>query len=194
MSSALASKNMKAAQDYAAKRKALTERAKGLRDSNNDKYSYQNAELDTNKFSSDNNDRMSIGGSNVEIHSYGNVERIIVRPFRTYNESSSSLSMSTPPTYPKSIESTNSFDHQFLSPPENPSGTLYDLSDRPILCSSAHNGEVVYGCSDHALYSIKMNGYNGIDRNPKLNTYRPTNQSKHTQMYSKTMGHTDWVC
>jgi len=67
----------------------------------------------------------------------------------------------------------------FLSPPSDPAGFQYDLSDRPTVCSAmnAERLELVFGSSDHALYSVGLNG-------PKR---------KITKLYSKKYGHTDWV-
>lgn len=62
--------------------------------------------------------------------------------------------------------------------PIDPSGRLYDLSDRPLFCSSSNmRNEVVIGGSDHALYAIDVT-------DPRK---RPVT------MYTKTHGHTDWV-
>lgn len=61
---------------------------------------------------------------------------------------------------------------------EDPQGTLFDLSDRPLVClSTDHQREVVVAGTDHALYSIDLQNL----------------QRKPTTMYSKTSGHTDWV-
>lgn len=62
--------------------------------------------------------------------------------------------------------------------PIDPAGRVYDLSDRPLFCSSSNmRNEVVIGGSDHALYAIDV-----LD--PRK---RPVT------MYTKTNGHTDWV-
>lgn len=62
--------------------------------------------------------------------------------------------------------------------PVDPAGRVYDLSDRPLFCSSSNmRNEVVIGGSDHALYAIDV-----LD--PRR---RPIT------MYTKTHGHTDWV-
>lgn len=62
--------------------------------------------------------------------------------------------------------------------PIDPAGRRFDLSDRPLLCSSSNmRNEVIVGGSDHALYAIDV-----ID---------PRRQP--ITMYTKTCGHTDWV-
>ncbi len=79
---------------------------------------------------------------------------------------------------PKSNNNPDLCGTPFLSSPIDPSGTLHDLSDRLLICSSTDNRtEVVVGGSDHALYSIDVT-------RPGV---RPT------QMYGKRSGHTDWV-
>jgi WD40 repeat protein len=66
----------------------------------------------------------------------------------------------------------------FIVPPMDPSGRLYDLSDRPLMCASSNmRTEVVFGGTDHALYAVDL-------ADPR----RP-----HTQLFSKKYGHTDWV-
>jgi len=72
----------------------------------------------------------------------------------------------------------DTYSDRYLIPPKDSTGNRYDLSDRPIMCSSSNkNNEVVFGSSDHSLYSIDIN-------NPSK---RPI------QMYNKRQGHTDWV-
>lgn len=62
--------------------------------------------------------------------------------------------------------------------PVDPAGRQYDLSDRPLLCSSSNmRNEVVIGGSDHALYAIDVS-------DPRKSPIT---------MYTKTAGHTDWV-
>lgn len=79
---------------------------------------------------------------------------------------------------PRSNNSPELCGTPFLSAPIDPSGTLYDLSDRLLICSSTDNRtEVIVGGSDHALYSIDVS--------------RPG--TRPTQMYGKRNGHTDWV-
>lgn len=66
----------------------------------------------------------------------------------------------------------------FLQPPVDPAGRRFDLSDRPLMCSSTNlRNEVIVGGSDHALYSIDIND----------------EKRRPITMYTKKCGHTDWV-
>lgn len=79
-------------------------------------------------------------------------------------------------------------------PPENTEGALVDLSDRPIMCAatnlpSASSGEMVYGCSDHALYAIPTDRFASLregDRELQASL-------KPVKLHSKQYGHRDWV-
>lgn len=66
----------------------------------------------------------------------------------------------------------------YLSPPMNPQGHMFDVSDRPLMCSSCNmRNEVVVGGTDHGVYSIDFNDFS----------------KKPLTMYSKRFGHSDWV-
>eukprot|EP00892_Ulva_mutabilis_P011022 jgi/Ulvmu1/8292/UM041_0104.1 len=66
----------------------------------------------------------------------------------------------------------------WISGPINETGSALDVSDRPILCSAAHweIGEVVLGCSDHALYVLDVQ-----------------NSVQKRQLYGSRSGHQEWV-
>eukprot|EP01031_Cornospumella_fuschlensis_P024841 gene24841-30017_t len=88
--------------------------------------------------------------------------------------------MSLDATYPRSHHAYGTRSDVFTDSRrlEDPQGTLFDLSDRPLVClSTDHQKEVVVAGTDHALYSIDLQNL----------------QRKPTTMYSKTSGHTDWV-
>lgn len=178
--SSIASRNSKAAQEYAAKRKSASEQAQARRLKDNTT-PYQNSDL-------------QVSGSNmpnVEIQSYGDFcERIIVRP-----PSNSKHDYDNPKLTNSASTQASAFTsgQGFLSPPQNPGGTLYDVSDRPILCSSSQNDEVILGSTDHALYSIKLSNKNESKIFNQRGFQPSSSRSNYTQMYSKTMGHTDWV-
>ncbi|XRB19151.1 F-box and WD-40 domain-containing protein [Pseudoscourfieldia marina] len=65
---------------------------------------------------------------------------------------------------------------RWLTGPLDAAGTEVDLSDRPLLCGSAHGDRVVLGGSDHALYEVDAV------------TGRRTRQ-----LYNKRCGHAEWV-
>lgn len=60
--------------------------------------------------------------------------------------------------------------------PIDPQGVMLDQSDRPALCMSVNDTEVVVGSSDHALYTFDL-----------------TNGRKLRTLYSKQFGHKEWV-
>ena len=64
-----------------------------------------------------------------------------------------------------------------LAPPWNPEGSLFQISNRPIMCSAMRLHEVVFGCSDHALYALDLD----------QPTQRPI------KMHGNHFGHADWV-
>ena len=122
-----------------------------------------------------------IPGATVRINSFGDTaERIQIRAaaktssFRMQPASSSDFQ-----------SSSRSADHRdagrgvdYGNPPVDPQGRLVDMSDRPISCSSYDGkSEVVFGCSDHALYAIDLDA-------PRKGP---------TKLYSKRWGHADWV-
>ena len=67
---------------------------------------------------------------------------------------------------------------QWYRGPVDPSGTLVELSGRPLLCMSVapQVDEVVVGGSDHALYTFNLS----------------TGRKRRT-LYTKSQGHSEWV-
>jgi len=57
------------------------------------------------------------------------------------------------------------------------SGRVVDLSDRNLLCAAAHDNKVVFGCADHSLKEINASSGTVVRK-----------------LFTKTFGHTDWVC
>ena len=118
-----------------------------------------------------------IPGASVRIDSFGDFsERIQVRP------NAKTLSSRMQPAQSSRFENSRSAvtagNADYSSPPADPQGRLVDMSDRPIACSSYDGkNEVVFGCSDHALYAIDLS----------------TPRKGPTKMYSKRWGHADWV-
>jgi WD40 repeat protein len=79
----------------------------------------------------------------------------------------------------RTINAPHADGQSFFNPPQDASGRLVDLSDRPLLCLSSNlRNEIVIGSADHALYAIDVS--NSPTRPP-------------IKMYSKTAGHTDWI-
>ncbi len=127
-----------------------------------------------------------IAGSDIRIETYGNVaERIIVRNSNADSRIKSDLKFDrSKKSAMNQIKERESCAPQrrtrgdFSCPPVDPAGRLFDLSDRPLMCSSydGHN-EIVFGSADHALYALDLSAPR---RGP-------------TKLYSKRWGHTDWV-
>jgi WD40 repeat protein len=181
-----------AASAYAAKKKEQLQRANLMRSERESK-SKHDASLSTiqkRPFATgvDRNtgEITTVGGLQVECKSYGDTaERIIIRRPQAEMKQSDRKISSTAFSSKFDRQEENDNNHQrfeegsksggFLNPPKDPSGQEVDLSDRPILCSSTAQMEVVFGGADHALYSVNINS------------------KKVTKMYSKKCGHTDWV-
>lgn len=112
----------------------------------------------------------------------GNVvaERIRIRKNNqtNYHSISSQESLRAQPKFTSSF-STN--DCIFLSPPEKTEGHLIDISNQQIVCSSSDNcDEIIFGSTDHALYSCNINEILMYNKKP-------------VKMYSKAYGHSEWI-
>lgn len=139
----------------------------------------------------------------VVTQSYGNFcEKIIVKsPNLSSSNSKIDLSFNHKTSKIQQSETvTKSSASIFLNSPVNPQGSLYDLSDRPILCSSQFRDEVVFGCSDHAAYAVKLTAPLSRGKDHKTNqnlssasSSSISSSSSFTTLYGKTYGHTDWV-
>jgi len=127
---------------------------------------------------------VGIPGADVRIESYGDhTERIRVRPTPIGSSSSSSgtmkatsreqlvssrnaqsqkkaapLNRAVPFDKYAASSSSSSAEYDYTQPPQDPAGRLMDISGRPLMCCSFDEGraEVVFGGSDHALYSISL--------------------------------------
>lgn len=79
-------------------------------------------------------------------------------------------------------------------PPQNIEGALVDLADRPIMCAATNDpsdpsGEIVYGCSDHALYAVSTDGFS----NSHDGKCESESLLKPVKLHNKRYGHHDWV-
>lgn len=75
---------------------------------------------------------------------------------------------------------------KFFASPLDPAGTLFDVSEMPVLCMSTRGGEVIVGCADHALYSVSLTP-------PTSGSRSGVCAQPITTMYGKKHGHSDWV-
>lgn len=102
------------------------------------------------------------------------------RPSGNINSSSTertSRRPSNPGSHVSSLES-------IFGGPIDPKGNLLNLCDRPITCSSSNNrSEVVFGASNHSCYAVDFASSNLPLTSPR----------RVQEMYTRTMGHTDWV-
>ena len=81
----------------------------------------------------------------------------------------------------------------FLSSPLNPKGVSLSLSSRSILCAAMNSSqdEVAFGSADHSVYSITQKKKMNLRESYKTPT--STGNFEVLQMYSKRLGHSDWV-
>ena len=208
-------RNSKAAQEYADKRAASIKisQENRLKRKSNDEINHitnnnnSSSLLTINNY---NNQLQSINKefsevpSNVDVYSYGDYcERIIVR---NPNKVNTNTTLSTQKQLHNEYQHINNNNNCiYLNPPIDSCGMLYDISDRPILCSSMTHKEIVFGSADHALYSIPLTSHT----NTKTSAIKPSrlssnssssdvnnnvmSMSSYITMYSKSFGHTDWV-
>ena len=214
-------RNSKAAQEYADKRAASIKisQENRLKRQSNDEINHitnnnnSSSLLTINNY---NNQLQSINKefsevpSNVDVgYSYGDYcERIIVRNPNIVN---TYTTLSTQKQIHNEYQHINNNNNCiYLNPPIDSNGMLYDISDRPILCSSMTHNEIVFGSADHALYSIPFTSHSNTKTNAiKLShsssssnasnssasnpNYNIMSKSSYITMYSKSFGHTDWV-
>ena len=174
------------AAQYAAKKRAALVRANEMRREREEKEKGAAAGLTTTLTSS---------MRKVTVESYPHAERIVIHnPSRgSFGAMKSATPLSPTPllaaTASASIFRSSSGHGQhdtFVAPPSDAAGREYDLSSRPLLCSSSHYNpilkkrEVVFGGADHALYAIQS-------------TSAATHPSPVVKMYAKQFGHSDWV-
>eukprot|EP00741_Cyanophora_paradoxa_P016171 tig00000042_g15611.t1 len=68
------------------------------------------------------------------------------------------------------------FGDEFLAPPADPAGILFEASERPILCMSVLGNEAALGGSDHGV-----------------NCFNIDTGSQTRNLYTKQYGHSEWV-
>lgn len=135
----------------------------------------------------------------VTVKSYGNFcERIIIKPAHKSDDCNKISKQTYKSTNTRAPNATISYSSSsaYLNPPIQSHGTVFDLSDRPILCSSQFRDEVVFGGSDHAAYAVKLS-HPSPCRTPEntgsAHAATSSSSSSFTILYGKSHGHTDWV-
>ena len=188
--------------EYAAKKRAALERANQLRMERETKEAAARSTKGllpgrSSSSSSHGMDALASDMRKVTIKSYPTAERIIIHPpsrqlFESKRSEAVAGARTVPPHSPlrssaaASSSSVFATPDLFTTPPAIAAGREYDLSSRPLLCSSSHYNqvlkkrEIVFGGADHALYAIQS-------------TSPANHPSPIVKMYSKQFGHSDWV-
>ncbi|GBG65012.1 hypothetical protein CBR_g48759 [Chara braunii] len=93
--------------------------------------------------------------------------------------SSSSNSFSGSEPFDRSAARRTGLWRQWREGPVDPTGSLLQVSEQPLLCMAMHGREVAVGSSDHAIYTVSLESL-------------PQPEQGRT-LYSRSFGHAEWV-